>query len=253
MGYGYDKITERKRAVTWHKTGLISIYAHPWSSGASHNERVGHVVGITMQTHQYDAWVRCRWFDDGVPRCGWLPLRTEEPAPGVKRWEAPPTPSNFVRSPEGGLTFINYKYPITHKLNREAYARRMDPYKPFLRYVEGLRKLQGNQNGKLEFDRELLLEMFPSPTSPLYNSIPHIRGMYGGSAEQIGFKKLALSTDTGDLLKAAIILNQSTYWGESPANTFTDNFLRMHRDEVLTTAVYKGGNLVKDKYRRYFR
>ncbi len=63
VGYGNGELSKRQTLVAYHPGGTIAIHRRNRWSSASTNERLDRLLGGNFRTHQYDTWVRCKWFD----------------------------------------------------------------------------------------------------------------------------------------------------------------------------------------------
>lgn len=252
VGYGRGELSSRQTIVQYHASGVISVRRRNRWGSASTNERMQRLLGVTFKTHQYDTWVKCAWYDNGELRSGWLPTQNNN----QRKWDGDDAVSNFVRGEGDNLIFLNYTYPVTHKLNRAALKEVMRPYQPFLAYVEGIRKLQGG-DGRLFFPKEVYAEYFGWSGFKDWNGndAPNYPGSlrYSPTMEQ-NIKQLFAWMGTDDLdgwMKAALSLAQSGHHTK-PVDDVLAMVLRRDRDTVLEATVHKDGKLVKDRYRSPF-
>lgn len=251
VGYGSGKVEERQSLVIYHSDGTITLEKrNRWSSASDHERRV-RLLGTDFRTHQYDTWVRCAWFDGGKKRKGFLPLHCN----GQQNWDAVPASSTFVRDKDGDLVFLNYTYPTTHKPNKVRLKEALEPFAPFVQFVEGIRKLQGGH--RLEFNEDTRAEYFGWSEGTNYqgkhypNSAPQL--FWGSEAEvnREQFCRWAMSDDLGDRMKAAITMVHNSP-DKAPA-FLRDLLLRERPIELLTEEVHTEGKLVTDRYKRYLR
>jgi hypothetical protein len=243
VGYGYGELDKRTKLVTFDPSGSITVHPARRSWGAATHERLSKLLGETFRTHQYDTWVNCVFFDNGTYRRGYLPLRR-----GI--------PTNFVRHGTHDLIFINYQFPVTHRVNSDKAKEVLRPFVPFLTYVEGVAKLQGRKSP--EFSRETIAEIFgwrdgtekwvmhPSPNSP-----PNL--VWGENAPQHRDEMFALaaSDDNMDQLRAAITLCHNAHWGTTPRQAFMEHLMRMRPNDLLDKREHRKGRMVTDRYRRF--
>lgn len=241
VGYGCGELDKRTKLVTFEPSGSI-IIPHTRYRGAATHERLTKMLGETFRTHQYDTWVNCAFFDNGTHRRGWLPLPNKQPA-------------TFMRQGGNDLIFVNYKFPVTHHVDRDKAKEVLRPFVPFLTYMEGLAKLQ--ERAIPEFSNETRAEVFGWRDGPAWsqhpapNSPPNLR--WGTDVEQTraDFFDLATSDDHMDKLRAAITLCQSAYWGQSVRQVFMDQLMRHRPNDIFNKVEHRDGRLVKDRYRRY--
>jgi hypothetical protein len=236
VGYGSGEHDNRTKLVTYHKAGSIMVHHSHRYGNASNNERLHRLLGKTVQTHQYDAWINCAYYNNGKLERGWQQLRSD-------------TPSVFTRDGDN-LVFVNYAFPVTHKINRTKMKEFMEAYQPFVEYVRGLAKLQG---GRLNFTNDTCAEVFEVDQ---YNRAmsPNIR--WGSSREEVQVNRLkffawARSDDPMNKLRAAITLNSVTYWAGDPIESFKEYVIRTYKQDVLDCVQHTDGKLVKDRLRRF--
>ena len=236
VGYGRGALDQRQPLVSFRKEG--SIIVSPHYRGASTNERLQRLLGVTFQTHQYDTWVNCAYYDNGEKKRGWLPIVGSGPA-------------MFVREGDS-LTYVNYKYPVTHKINKERMKAFMDEYQPFLAYLSGLRKLQGGE--RLEFSNETRIDAFGVNPSfqgrEVPNAPPNLRWGAGVEENRAQLFAWAKSDEPMDQLRAAITLANMSYW-DNPIETFKEYVIRTYRQAVLDVVEHRTGTLVRDKLRKF--
>lgn len=252
VGYGRGEIRCRT-LVRYHLSGEITVHKRGAYSSASCNERRERLLGTTFRTHQYDTWVKCAWYDEGVKRKGYLPLQSDK-----RGYTEVDTVSTFARSADGDLVYLNYKYPNTHKINKPNMKQLRDQMMPFMRFFEGIRKLQGVESPK--FSDEVYAEYFgcmdPHPKWGSRNPIPNrpLRNLRWGNGEKAQeqrgeFFQWATSEDHDDWMRAALAV--SWYGSEDSYGFITDIMLNYKPNELLVAEVHKEGKLVKDRYRRY--
>jgi hypothetical protein len=243
VGYGGNKYEDRRKLATFHPHGMISI--HNNRHGATTNERLMSLLGMDFRTHQYETWVRCDFTDNGVAKRGYLPLRGDD------------TPANFVRSSQdyGAFTYINYIYPVVHKLNRVALSEFWHSVDEFARYLNGLYKLA---SGRLEFDRDTQLEAFGTIPNP-YNTeqiisapIPNLQWGDERDANRAKLMQWITSGDHMDYLRAAIVLERHTNYGKNPLDTLREYAMRSDPSRFLLPETHREGKLVTDRYKRMF-
>lgn len=236
VGYGAKALDGRNPIVTYQKSGSIIVTPH--YRGASTNERLSRLTGETYKTHQYDTWVRCSFFDNGEKRHGWLPMRDG--------------PNMLVRDGDSGLTFINYTFPKTHKIDKEKMKAKLEEYQPFLQYLRGLWKLA---DGALRFEEATAIECFGSTQAPwinrtIPNNPPNLRWGADKDDARALFFSWAASTDPMDQLRAAITITRMAYWGQNPLEVFQEYVIRTYKDAVLHATEHREGKFVTDRLRR---
>lgn len=237
VGYGAGVLADRNPIVTYQKSGSIIVTPH--YRGASTNERLSRLTGETFKTHQYDTWVRCSFFDNGEKRHGWLPLRGNGP-------------NMLVRDGDSALTFINYTFPKTHKIDKEKMKAKLEEYQPFLQYVQGIWKLG---DGRLNFEEETRREAFGTTLCPYRKqevsaNPPNLRWGADRDDARVLFFSWAASTDPMDQLRAAITLNGLTYWGQNPMDSFKEYVIRTYKQAVLHATEHRDGKFATDRLRR---
>jgi hypothetical protein len=243
VGYGYGELDKRTKMVTFEPSGAI-IVPHTRYRGAATHERLSKLLGETFKTHQYDTWVRCYYYDNGTHKGGWMPLRTD-------------TASVFARQGTHGLVYMNYKFPVTHHVNKAKVKEVLSSFVPFLTYMDGMAKLQGRKSP--EFSRETIGEVFgwreggAWATHPAPNSPPNL--VWAQDAEQNRDEMFALATsdDPMDKLRAAITLCHNANWGTTPRQAFMEHLMRMRPDDLFDKREHREGRLVTDRYRRFMR
>lgn len=241
VGYGCGELDKRTKLVTFEPSGSITI-PHTRYRGAATHERLSKLLGETFRTHQYDTWVSCLYYDNGDLKRGWLPLPNKKPA-------------TFMRQDVNDLVFVNYKFPVTHHVDKAKAKEVLRPFVPFLTYMEGLAKLQ--ERATPEFSNETKAEVFGWRDGPAWsqhpapNSPPNLR--WGTDVEQTraDFFDLATSDDHMDKLRAAITLCHSAYWGQSVRQSFMDQLMRHRPNDIFEKREHRDGKLVKDRYRRF--
>lgn len=261
VGYGTGDDANRTPIVSYDSNGTITIHKRNRWSSASDNERRERLLGTDVKTHQYDTWVRCAWFDGGVERDGWLPLRCN----GQRGWgpDIKPEESVFVRNAKGRLVYLNYSYPKTHKPNKVRMKEAIEPYQPFIRFVEGIRKLQ---DGRLGFSNETKSEYlgwvekqdWEGNTLRVPKMVLSTNWGEGKSAARREFFAWAVSEDHDDWMRAAISLagnaDHGILHGKNPALAFIkDLLLKVNGSELMEVETHTGGKLVTDRYKRYLR
>lgn len=248
VGYGAGELSQRQTLVAFDPNGTITIHRRNRWTSASTNERLDRLLGGGFRTHQYDTWVRCKWLDNGVTRRGWLPLKSN----GERKWDAEDAVSTFVRDSAGDLVYLNYTYPVIHKPNKVRLKEAFAPYAEFVKFVEGLAKLQG---GRLDFTEETRAEFFGWSDYTDYRgktpaaSAPNLYWGVDPHQNRAQFFKWARSEDMDDRMRAAII-----YWqNDRDANMkafFTEQLLKADRS-ILDAEVRTEGKLVTDRYKRF--
>lgn len=253
IGYGARPIEHRQPFVSFQPSGTITIHTFGRWSSASTNERAQRILGMAVQTHQYDTWVQCSWYDNGVRRRGYLPLHRDH----KQGWSDKEGKSSvFVREKNGELVFLNYAYPITHKLNRPAINAALEPAKPFLNWVSAMLKLQGTD--RLVFERETQAEYFgwsnwkdwrgvEQPNNP-----PRLDWGDNVEANRTQLMGWVQSDSVDDWMRAAITL---AYYNEAPIprGNLIDLVIKTDPDNLLIPQVHTRGNKVTDKYKKYLR
>jgi hypothetical protein len=234
VGYGRREIKDRTPIVTYKKEG--SIILSMGYRGASNNERLQRLLGVAFQTYQYDTWVNCAYYENGETKYGWMPIKPSHKA-------------MFVRDGTA-LVFVNYKYPTTHKINKERMKAFLDDYKPFLTYISGLHKLHRDE--RMRFSEETKLEAFG--VNPFYgdrniaNAPPNLRWGANMNEHREKFFAWAKSDDPMDQLRAAITIVNMSYW-DHPIETFKEYVIRTYKEAVLDAVEHRNGQLVRDKLR----
>jgi len=262
IGYGYSDNEHRTSLVSYSPGGTITIHRRTRYSCASDNERMQRLLKTDVQTHQYDTWVQCAWYDEGEKRKGWLPLNCN----GERNWRgANPALSVFTRDAEGSLVFLNYRYPITHKPNKVRVDEALRPCAQFITFVEGMRKLVGS--GGEMFTDDTIAEYFGHRTYKDWNGVERVRPnnppqlFYGTDAaekRELFFKQVE-SDDPNDRMLAAITMDENIRqrYGRhkpTPPRTFLkDLLLTMHGTAMLTATTHTTGKFVTDRYKRYLR
>jgi hypothetical protein len=243
VGYGCGPLDKRTKLVTFEPSGSIVLTPSRHRGAATH-ERLSKLLGETFQTHQYDTWVNCAFFDNGVYRRGWLSLPNEQPA-------------IFMREGPNDLVFVNYKFPVTHHVSKDKAKEVLRPFVPFLTYLEGIAKLQGR--ALPEFSQETKAEVFGWRDGPAWSAYPAPNlppNLFWGSEVdryRADFFDLATSDDHMDKLRAAITLCHNTQWGQSARQGFMDQLMRSRPNDIFDKVEHRNGKLVKDRYRRFVR
>jgi len=237
VGYGSHAHEGRQKLVTFEPSGTVTLSAKGRS--AATNERLSKLLKTTFQTHQYDTWVQCSFFDNGEHKRGLLPLRRD-------------APSTFMRDKEYGLTFVNYKFPVTHRINKAKLKEVLRPMMPFLSYMEGLAKLQ--ERAAPVFTAETIAEVYgwaDAPYGQRANSPPSLR--WGNEVKQNReeFFRLVVSDDHEDRFKAAIMLSYHTYYNVGIRETLMEQIMRDKAKGIFDQKEHRDGRLVKDRYRRF--
>lgn len=251
VGYGRNEgLSQRQTLVLYHRSGAIQLHKRNRRSSASDHERRQRLLGTDFRTHQYDTWVRCAWYDRGEKRKGYLPLHCN----GKRNWDVEPAVSTFVRDGDD-LVFVNYAYPVTHKPSRDKLKEALAPYRDFIAFCEGLRKLQGDD--KLTFTQDTRAEYFgwsghnDYRGNPTACSAPNLNWGTEVDANRAWFFEKAASSDHDDRMRAAITMVQNT--NDKPVAFFTDMLLRERHDDLLEAHVQTHGGLATDRYKRYLR
>lgn len=243
VGYGSHSHEGRQKLVTFNRSGSIIVYCHSKHGSASTNERLSNLLNEGVFTYQYDTWINCAYYDNGTLNFGYQKLATGGP-------------NEFVRDGHNRLVFLNYKYPTTHKINRQKMKEVMQPFAPFMQYVEGLRKLN---DGYLMISDETKLEVFPPPVggSIRWPQVPNMRWQNIRSGKTIQevraeFFQWVQSEDATDMLKAAVVLQHHCSYRADPLSTFREYVLRTYGEAVVDKYEHRGGKLVRDRLRNYF-
>lgn len=252
IGYGCGELEKREPFITFNPNGTIIVSTFNRYSSASTNERMGRILGTRFETYQYDTWVQCAWFDSGVRKAGWLPLQRDHKARYAKQVRKD---NVFVRDDKGELTFLNYTYPVTHKLNQPVLKQELEPYAPFLNWVSGMAKLQGTKN--VTFEEETKAEYFGWSTytdwrgNKRANNTPNIRWGDNAEANTRGLLNWMKSDNIDDWMRAAIVVDNNT---SQPMRSFiTEQMLHFDSHSLLTPQVHTGGRKVKDRFKYYLR
>lgn len=256
VGYGWTP-EHRHTLVSYQPGGTITLHKRNLWNSASDNERRERLLGTTVCTHQYDAWVKCAWYDEGERKTGYLPLRCN----GKRGRDAPEQRSVFTRDSDGTLVFINYQYPVVHKPNNVRLKAALEPFRPLLQYADALRRLQGGE--RLSFEESTKIEMFGSHTYKRYDGVevttasgPHSMD-WGDKAEERRkqFTEWAMSSDHEDMLRAVMTLDYTARPTSAGPRYMTDYLkYRLIRDnprDLLEAHTHKDGRLVTDRYKRY--
>ena len=250
IGYGAGELSSRQTIISFDPSGVIRVHKRTRWSSASCNERMSRVLGMEFKTHQYDTWVRTHFYDQGKLCKGWLPINMGKGT----RWDGPETYTNFVRAPSGELVFLDYSYPVTHKVNMAAVKIYKEQYQEFLTYARGFLKLHDKR--RVDFDKETLAEHFGWQPETAWGRHPNYPPslMWGdqAAANRAELFNLMRSGDVQDKYKAFVWLNQHAPWQSGPLEYFEGLFLKTHRDEVFVTEVHTSGELVRDRYKRLF-
>lgn len=266
IGYGSHEHDKRSKVITFHPGGTVDVhrgtdnrYYYP---SASTNERMGTILGAQFRTYQYDTWVYCNYYENGTLTAGWMPLGqynrdpNSNPNPQPASFTFSPKPANHYHTPV--LTMLNYRYPVTHKLNKEHFKEACAPYAHFMQYVRSMTKLAG-EDRLPEFSPDTFKEAFGGGEDVVSHrySVPYLRWGSDREANRDMFFQWATSDDHEDQLRALITLghNSPGYrpgWDALKA-TFQEYLIRKHKTGVLDQTEHRGGKLVKDRYRRYLR
>ena len=240
-GYGYGELDKRTKLVTFEPSGSI-IVPHTRYRGAATHERLSKLLGESFRTHQYDTWAHCSYYDNGTLMHGHMPLRKD-------------TASVFARHGTHDLVYMNYRFPVTHHVNKAKAKEVLSPFVPFLTYMDGVAKLQGRKSPG--FSRETIGEVFgwreggAWSTHPAANAPPNL--VWGNDATRHRDEMFALATsdDHMDQLRAAITLCHNAHWGVTPRQAFMEHLMRMRPDDLFDKREHRDGRLVKDRYRRF--
>lgn len=241
VGYGSGALDERQKLVTFNGSGSIIVYCHSKHGSASTNERIGQLLNVNVGTYQYDTWIKCAYYDNGTKNFGYQKLATGGP-------------NEFVRDGNNHLVFLNYKYPVTHKINRQKMKEVMQPFAPFMQYVEGLRKLN---DGYLTISDETKLEVFPPTDAIRWAPVPNLRWVnsrLGKTVQEVRaeFFQWVQSEDATDMLKAAVVLHHNCSYRADPLATLREYVLRTYGEAVVDKYEHRDGKLVRDRLRNYF-
>ena len=237
VGYGARPVETSSALVTYHKSGSITVNPHHYK-GASTNERMSKLLGVTFETYQYDTWVTCHYYDNGKLSFGSFPI-------------VDGGTNLFVRHNDN-LVCLNPKYPKTHKVNRDNMAAKMAEFSSFLTYMRGLWKLS---DGKPDFTMETRMEAFgmeycPYRKEEVIASPPNLRWGNDRYEKRDLFFNWARSDDPMDHLRAAITLTGMAGWHGAPLATFKEFLIRHYHRDVLDAVEHRSGNKVKDRLRR---
>lgn len=252
VGYGAGELKNRQSLVSWHPSGTITVHKRNRRSSASDNQRRSHLIGIEFKTHRFDTWTKCAWYDNGVKHKGWLPINCN----GQTGWseDTKPADSVFVRDASGDLLFMNYKYPVTHKLNRPALNEALKDYDQFLNWVTGMTKLQG---GRLKFADETRVEYFGWSGhnnwngQPIPNPPPNVNCGPDAEKNKQQFLGWMRSADTDDWMRAAMTM--SYYFMQQPREALLYLLFKTDHASLFIPQCHKDGKLVTDRYKRYLR
>ena len=255
VGYGTDP-EKRQSIVSYHKDGTILVHKQNRWTSASENERLNRLLNSDVRTHQYDTWIGCAWYDGGVKRKGYLPLRHS----GSRSWAGPEETSVFTRDAEGSLVYLNYSYPITHKLNRPAVKEALAPYQDFIDFADTVKRLQG---GKYDFSPQVIGEFFGWVEGKTYfngDPIPRYpdRLRWAPEKEKVRAQFFAqvTSDDEADRMRAVITIAFNSSYSEfrerdGARGFITDLMLRMRAPDLLIAQTHKDGHLVRDRYKSF--
>jgi len=230
---GYNN---RHKLVSFHPSGTVMV--HRQGSSAATNERLSKLLGENFQTHQYDTWVQCAYFDNGTHKRGWMPLSNKEP-------------NMFVRHGGNDLIYLNYKFPITHTLNKVKVKEVLQPLMPFLSYIEGLAKLQ--ERPCPHFNAETIAEVYGWADASYRRANPPPSLRWGSQVKENReeFFRLAASDNHEDRFKAAVTLSYHSYYNYTARDALMEQIMRGQSSEVLDKKEHRDGRLVKDRYRRF--
>lgn len=252
IGYGAGEIKDRSPFISYQPSGTITLHVFGRHSSASTNERMQRILGIDVSTHQYDTWVRCHWYAEGKRQQGYMPLHRNHKAD----WsDKEGRNSVFVREKDGALVFLNYTYPVTHKLNRPAVKEALAPSEPFLNWVNAMCKLQGVKH--IHFEDETRAEYFGWSEYKDWkgrvvpNPPPNTRWARDVEANRAQFLEWAQSDSVDDWMRAAITVQWNAT--ETPRAFLLDQMLSTDPDNLLIKEVHTGGRKVTDRYKRYLR
>lgn len=238
INVGYGTPERPQPIVTYRKEG--SIILPSTSSNASTHERLSRLLGATFKTHQYDTWVHCAYFDNGEEKYGWMPILYKSPA-------------IFMRGGrDDKLFYVNYKYPVTHKINKKRMNAKLDEFGAFLTYLSSLVKLHGEE--RMRFSEETKVEAFG--VNPFYqnrnqniaNAPPNLRWGVNMQENREQFFAWAKSDDAMDQLRAVITVVNMSHW-DHPADTFKEYVIRTYKQAVLDAVEHRDGRLVRDRLR----
>jgi len=242
VGHGISADLDRRiKLVTYNKSGSIVVYNDSRYGHAATNERLSRLLDGFVATYQYDTWIKTWYYVNGAINKGWQKLIRG-------------APSEFVRDNQGRLVFLNYKFPVTHKVNKAAMDRAMENLSKFVTYIDGLRKLHG---GRIEFEDATKREVFTTDDPRGYVSIPNLRWARPNADKtlqevRLEFFDWARSDDHMDHLKAAVTLVNNCAWSSAYIDAIREQIICTYRDAVLTSTQHTDGKLVKDRMRRYF-
>ena len=230
--------SNRTKLVTYEPSGSIMVHSRGRGCSAATNERISKLLKAEFQTYQYDVWVRCAFYDNGEGKGGWMQLRHKEP-------------SMFLRNTDGGLTFMNYKFPVTHQLNKVKVKEILRPFLPFITYMDGIAKLQDAATAR--FNTDTIAEVFgwADEGRKQPNRIPQLRWGNDVEHDREEFFRLAVSDDHYDRLKAAITLSNAVYYGDNTRTGVMEQIMRGRPNDIFDKKEHRDGKFVKDRYRRF--
>lgn len=252
VGYGSGEIECRRPIISYQPSGTITLHVFGRRWLASTNERIQRILGVDVSTHQCYTWVRCHWYDGGKRKQGYLPLHRNHKSDGRDKEGMN---STFVREKDGELVFLNYVYPVTHKLNRPAIKEAMQPHEPFLNWVNAMCKLQGVKH--IHFEPETRAEYFgwsgykDWEGNEVPNPPPNTRWDRNVEANRAQFLEWTQSDSVDDWMRAAITAQWNA--AETPRAFLLGQLLSLNPDTLLTTQVHTDGRKVTDRYKRYLR
>lgn len=212
---------------------------------------IGLILGKDTTMHDNRLWIKCY----GVNRqgFGWLPLNKDGE-------------NIFVRDKDGCLTFVNYKLPVVHTVVRSKAKNVRKLYAPFIKYLRNSLKIRDEGFGVQEFADTFGVKdsRIDYPPTLKLDRLPR---------EVIAeFLKLAISEQPEDQYRASLWLAYSaahtdSYWGFNhslqtgwfkPTNMnhmkqlFDMYIMYIHRDEMFEATTVTSGELVRDRYKKYF-
>lgn len=260
IGYGSGELKGRAPIVSYLPDGMLLINARGgWSNrlGASSQERVACLTGISIYTYHYDEWVQARVYDRGVQVHGYWKLNRKEM-------------NRFYRDTDGTWVFANAKPYHTKTLNRQAHAKVLAPYKETLAYLRSTYSLTSG----VQSPEELYVEMFGGKPGRRYGrcadgsygyqevivpNVPELPGPWqinhGGFPEDIKDQLLTLlrSSDHADRFKLYLWMTyRRTYYATPHPVERTMEMLRhIHADQLFKYTEHFDGKVRRDRYRKY--
>lgn len=211
--------------------------------GASCRERIQRIAGLNIQRKNNEDWVFAKAYVDGEEVLGHYPLQL--------RYNNP-RKVFFILHENQSPTYLNPVPVYQHTINRKAKAEITARYKPFVKYVEAMAKLSAEHPSdnpilpNVSWDECKELGIPEAPLVNRYHTTPETRAR---------FLSMVDSGEPEQWHKAMMWLSRS-YWRIllSDAQLNFTHVLHYHYRDVLFTKVRaKAGQLVQDRYGRYFR